>query len=154
VAAAGDGHDVTEDLRALCRDAQALLGHRLFTVMLHESALARNRRVFSSDPARWPVGGWKPVRDSAWSQRLFAEGLPFLCRTPSEIRATFPDHEAILALGLGSALNLPVRAAGRTLGALNLLHVEGHYTAADAQRGAALAMRALPVLGGLRDSTG
>ncbi len=37
--------------------AAAPVGHRLCMVMRHDAALARNRRVFSSDPQNWPAGG-------------------------------------------------------------------------------------------------
>jgi hypothetical protein len=123
--------------------AAALLGHRLCTVMRHDAALGRNRRVFSSDPANWPVGGWKAVSDTAWSRALLAEGRPWLCRDEAEIAATFPDHALILSRGLGSSLNLPIRRGGATLGALNLLHVAGHFAEEHADRGVAW-------LGGLR----
>ncbi len=111
--------------------------------MRHDAARGRNRRVFSSDPAHWPVGGWKPVSDTAWSRALLDDGRPWLCRDEAEIAATFPDAALILARGLGSSLNLPIRRDGKTLGALNLLHVAGHYGDDHAARGAAW-------LGGLR----
>ena len=49
-------------------------------------------------------------------------------------------------MGLGSALNLPVRWQGRTLGALNLLHEAGWYSEADIPTGQIFAALAVPAL--------
>ena len=49
------------------------------------------------------------------------------CADADAIRAAFPDHELILSLGCESAVNVPVRWNGRTLGSLNLLHEAGWY---------------------------
>lgn len=124
-------------------EAAALLGHRLCTVMRHDPVAKLNRRVFSSDPERWPVGGWKPVPDAAWARAMLDKGRPWLCRDAADITATFPDAALILSRGLGSSPNLPIRRGGRTLGALNLLHAAGHFAEEHAERGVAW-------LGGLR----
>ena len=61
------------------------------------------------------------------------------------IEAAFADHALILAAGCGSCLNMPVRVDGRTIGALNLLHVAGHYAGTDLDRLAGLADAAAPL---------
>lgn len=123
------------------------IGHRLFTVMRHDATGARNRRIHSSDPAAYPVSGFKPVNwEHPWTRRLLVEGRPWIGRENADIVWAFPDHEKILAMGLGSALNLPVRWNGRTLGSLNLLHAPAHFTEADAETGALFAALAVPAL--------
>jgi hypothetical protein len=123
------------------------IGHRLFTIMRHDPAIGRNRRVYSSDPAAYPVSGSKPVNwDHPWSQRLLGEGRPWIGRDAADIVWAFPDHQKIAAMGLVSAMNVPVRWNGRTLGTLNLLHGAAHYTEADAETGALFAALAVPAL--------
>lgn len=123
------------------------IGHRLFTIMRHDAAGGRNRRVHSSDAASYPVSGYKPVNwEHPWAQRLLVEGLPWIGRNAADIAWAYPDHEKIAALGLESAMNLPVRWAGRTLGTVNLLHGAGHFTEADAGIGLVFATLAAPAL--------
>jgi hypothetical protein len=64
------------------------------------------------------------------------------------MRFAYPDFAALEAVGLGSGLNLPVRAAGRTLGVLNLLHAAGWYAEADFVTGLVFAGLAVPLLWG------
>jgi len=51
-----------------------------------------------------------------------------LCRTRDECRAAIFDFALIDQLGCESAVNVPVRADGRTIGSLKLLHEAGWYT--------------------------
>lgn len=123
------------------------IGHRLFTIMRHDPGMGRNRRVYSSNPAAYPVSGFKPVNWShPWSQRLLGEGLPWIGRDAADVAWAYPDHEKIAALGLASAMNLPVRWNGHTLGTLNLLHGEAHFTEAHAATGAVFAAMAVAAL--------
>jgi GAF domain-containing protein len=122
------------------------IGHRLFTIMRHDAAGGRNTRIHSSHPLEYPTGGAKPVRPTAWTQQLLVEGRPFIGADAAAIRATFPDHATILALGCESVLNLPVLWNGRVLGTVNLLHRAHHYVPHHAEIGMALAAWAAPAL--------
>lgn len=130
----------------LQRGAGTLLGHRLFSVMRHDAAGGWNARIHSSQPRHYPAGGRKPVQPGPWAECLFRRGEPWLCRDLAAVRATFPDHALIEALGCGAALNLPVRWQGRTLGTVNLLDAEGSYGPEDVPAGVVLAGLAAPVL--------
>jgi hypothetical protein len=126
------------------------IGHRLFTVMRHDPVAGRNRRVHTSDPVAYPVSGFKPVTlDHPWARRLLLEGRPWIGRDARDIAWAFPDHARIAAMGLESAMNLPVRLGGRTLGAINLLHEAGHYTETDSEVGMLFAALAVPALLGM-----
>jgi GAF domain-containing protein len=125
---------------------QATIGHRLFTIMLHDAAAQQNARIHTSHPREYPVGGRKPVIERPWTTQVLRQGRPFIGNDADAIRATFADHELILSLGCESVLNLPVRWDGRTLGTVNLLHQAGHFTEAHAQAGMALAALAAPTL--------
>lgn len=125
----------------------ACIGHRLFTIMRHDAAAGCNRRVHSSDAEAYPVSGFKPVNWAhPWTQRVLVEGRAWLGRDAADIAWAYPDHEKIVAMGLGSAMNLPVRWNGRPLGSVNLLHAAGHFTEEDAALGAVFAALAAPAL--------
>lgn len=134
-------------LTALDEALAESIGHRLFTIMRHDPVKGRNRRIYSSDAAAYPVSGFKPVNwEHPWSQRLLREGMPWIGRDAADIVWAYPDHQTISALGLASAMNLPVRWNGRTLGTLNLLHRAAYFTEADAETGALFAALAVPAL--------
>jgi hypothetical protein len=81
-----------------------------------------------------------------WAQRVLVAGESWIGRDEADIAWAYPDHEKIAAMGLRSAMNLPVRWNGATLGTVNLLHDAGHYTEADAALGTVFAALAVPVL--------
>ena len=126
----------------------ACIGHRLFTIMRHDAAAGCNERVHSSLPEAWPVGGRKPVRwDHPWTERLLRRGEAWTGEGEAAMRWAYPDHALIAAHGLTTAMNLPVRWAGGTLGALNLLRrEEGAYGEADLALGTVFAALAVPAL--------
>lgn len=104
-------------------------GHRLFTVLVIDWERGENRRIYSSAPSVYPSGGAKPLRiDSEFYRNVVSAGQSRLCRTREECRAAFPDYDLIEQLGCESAINLPIRSNGETLGSLNLLHKAGWYT--------------------------
>ena len=85
-------------------------------------------RHYSSAPLAYPPGGAKPiVPGGEFHARVIEAGEPRFCADADAIRAAFPDHALILSLGCESAVNVPVRWNGRTLGSLNLLHEAGWY---------------------------
>jgi len=114
-------------LRALDRALAAVPGHILFTVLVHHPGRRENERFYTNMPEAYPVGGCKPVTDSAWMRRVIEAGQPYIGRTRDDIKDVFFDHELIWSLGCESVLNMPVRWAGETLGTLNLLHRAGFY---------------------------
>lgn len=140
--------DQPEAFFSRLQDAMAdAIGHRLFTIMRHDADAGRNRRVFSSDPTAYPVSGFKPVDwQHPWARRLLVEGRAWVGRDAADIAWAYPDHEKIAGMGLASAMNLPVRWSGRTLGTVNLLHGPGHFTEADVEIGAIFAALAVPAL--------
>jgi len=132
--------------RALDVAMAASVGHILFTVLVHHPGLRQSERRYSNKPTEYPVGGRKPVTDSAWMQQVIGRGEPYIGRTRDDIRAVFYDHELILSLGCESVLNIPVRWRGETLGTVNLLHRVGWYGEAHVPNARRLAPLALPAL--------
>ena len=105
-----------------------LVGWRLLTVMALDPARGEAARVHTSAPEAYPVGGRKPLGSlTAWGAHVIEGRRPWIARSMDDIRAAFPDHEAIAALGCASCLNVPVLDGGTVVGTVNLLHEEGWY---------------------------
>ena len=132
--------------RALDRAMGAVIGHKLFTVLLHHAGARESERRYTNQPAAYPVGGRKPVTASPWTERLFTERRPYIGRSAQDIRTVFFDHELILSLGCASVLNVPVVWNGRTLGSINLLHEAGWYDDDDLPVAETFAALATPAL--------
>ena len=111
---------------------QEVIGHRLFTLMRVHEAEAQVERIYSSDPAAYPVGGRKEKRGTRWSRVVLDRGEVFIARNPDEVRAAFADHELIFSLGIGSIMNVPLAYRGRRLGTMNISHEAGWFVDADA----------------------
>lgn len=134
-------------LRALDLALREHPGHRLFTVLAIDAARRESRRLYSSAPGSYPCQGTKPLRtDSDFYRRVLLAGEPRICRDEAACRAAFPDHELIASLGCASAVNVPVRWNGLTLGSLNLLHQADWYADACLPVLAVYAALAVPIL--------
>jgi hypothetical protein len=112
------------DLHLAC----AALGTRLFTVTALDDRAAVHRRAYTSHPVEYPLQGTKPLDKDAWYEACVAARQPFVANTPAEFEAHFFDHALIVSLGLGSCVNLPVKARGEVQGTVNLLAEAGHFT--------------------------
>jgi GAF domain-containing protein len=113
--------------RAMDAAMQALIGYKLFTMMVVAPPGDRVRRVYSTNPGAYPVGGFKDNRATPWGKVVIDERKPYIGRNAADIRWAFADHELIGSLGLASVLNVPVAWNGTCIGTLNLLHGAGHY---------------------------
>lgn len=111
--------------RALEQATQALVGHRLFTLLYVDGADVA--RVWSSHPKDYPTTGRKTMGATPWGKQVLSERRAFLGRDMEAIRWAFYDHELIASLGCGSAINIPVVYDGATIGTMNLLDAEFAY---------------------------
>jgi GAF domain-containing protein len=126
------------------RDA---IGVRLFTVLAWVPERRALRRVHSSHPAEYPVGGEKTVEVAAgWLARCITAQQPYFGPDRAAVREIFADHDLIESLGCGSIINVPVIAGGRTLGVLNILDAEGAYDENSVHVAESLAPLAAPAL--------
>jgi hypothetical protein len=122
----------------------AVLGHKLFTVMLYHGETGESERVYTNQPAAYPIGGRKTMNPTPWAQQVIHEQRAYLGKNADDIRAVFFDWELIASLGCASVLNLPVVHDGRLLGTINLLHEARWYDEEDISVGAAFASLAAP----------
>ena len=125
---------------------QDVIGHRLFTLMKVHEADSEVERIYSSNPAAYPVGGRKEKRGTPWSRVVLDRGEVFIARTPEEVREAFSDYELIFSLGIGSIMNIPLAYRGRCLGTMNISHESGWFTETDAAVGRLIAPFVVPSL--------
>lgn len=128
--------------RAMEAETKRLVGHTLFTLLYVDGAEVA--RVHSNMPEAYPVSGRKPMGPTPWGAHVIAGRKPYLGRDMAAIRWAFFDHELIASLGCGSVINIPIVYDGATIGTMNLLDAEHHYTEADVPKVAALAPMLIP----------
>ena len=138
--------DSQTSLRAIDALAQRIFGHKLFTLMRHLAASNEVERIYSSNPAAYPVGGRKQKQGTTWSRIVLSEGRPFIARNEDELRANFPDHEQILSLGVGSIMNVPLMFKGQCVGTMNVSGDAGQYGEEDFHSGRILAGLTVPFM--------
>lgn len=125
---------------------QEVIGHRLFTLMRVHEAACEVERIYSSNPAAYPVGGRKQKAGTPWSAAVLDRGEVFIARTPDEVRGAFSDHALIASLGIGSIMNIPLAYRGRRLGTMNVSHEARWFTGQDAEAGRLIAPLLVPSL--------
>lgn len=125
---------------------QAVIGHRLFTVLRVDAAGTEVERVYSSNTVAYPVGGRKRKQGTPWSRVVLERGEVFVARTPDEVRDTFDDHALIFSLGIGSIMNVPIGFRGRVLGTMNISHDADWFRDEHAAAGRLIASVLVPAL--------
>ena len=135
------------DLRDVEDKVRESVGVRLFTVLAWIPERQALRRVHSSDPERYPVGGEKTVEVArGWLARCIEAGEPYFGPDRAAVREVFADHELIESLGCGAIVNVPVMDGDEVLGVLNILDAEGSYDEESVAVAASLAPLAVPAL--------
>lgn len=105
----------------------ATIGYKLLTAFRYVEANTQVERIYSSDPATYPVGGRKAIVEYPVNQAALARGETFLAADEAAVRSTYADWPRILSLGIGSILNVAIRHGGRNLGAINISHEAGWF---------------------------
>jgi hypothetical protein len=135
------------DLSTVEQRVTEAIGVRLFTVLAWIPERRAMRRVHSSHPEQYPVGGEKTVEIAAgWLEQCIEKQQPYLGADRAAVREVFADAELIDSLGCGAVINVPVVDGGKTLGALNILDAEGSYDETSVAAAVGLAPLAVPAL--------
>jgi GAF domain-containing protein len=129
---------------AIEAEAQALVGHRLFTLLYVDGQDVA--RIYSSNAVAYPVSGRKTMGPTPWGTHVLIEKRPYLGRDAAAIRWAFFDHELIASLGLGSVINIPIVYDGHAIGTMNLLDAEHHYKETHVPVVAELAFALVPAM--------
>ncbi|WP_181774359.1 GAF domain-containing protein [Amycolatopsis pittospori] len=144
---------MTVSLSTVEDKTRATIGVRLFTVLAWVPERKALRRVHSSHPREYPVGGEKTVEVAAgWLARCITGQEPYFGPDRAAVREIFADHDLIAGLGCGAVINVPVVDDGRTLGVLNILDAEGSYDDASVEAARSLAPLAVPALRELKET--
>ncbi|ABM08048.1 conserved hypothetical protein [Paenarthrobacter aurescens TC1] len=112
------------------RAMQQKPGVILFTALQWIPQRSSLKRLFTSHPADYPVGGEKTVEISpGWLGTVIEDKKPFLAPDLEALREVFSDSQLIQQLGCGAVINVPVLdQQHNVVGVLALLDAEGKYT--------------------------
>lgn len=97
----------------------------LVTLLRWDKGQRELRRVWTSDPGRYPVGGTKSFEPQPRWLVECLQGRPFLGPSQADVREAFDDHELIASAGCGSFAALPVMDDGRLAAVMSVLGPEG-----------------------------
>ena len=104
--------------RAVEAATRELIGHKLFTILVRREGGEEVERVYTSNPAAYPVQGRKRMGPTPWGALVLDQKQTFLGPDKAAIRWAFPDHELIESLGLGAVINVTAIQGGEVLGTL------------------------------------
>ncbi|MGT2509581.1 GAF domain-containing protein [Cupriavidus basilensis] len=79
------------------------------------------RRIFSTVPEAYPVGGWKHLSGSDWSRHVLDRGETLVATGDVALARYFPDHALLRSLGARTLVNVPVVVCSKTVGAFAFL---------------------------------
>lgn len=127
--AAAEQRDPAAVFRAAEAASAALIGHRLFTALFVVADGTEVERIYSSDPAAYPLTGRKQMGPTPWGEHVLKQARPWLGNDMDAIRWAFPDHARIESLGCGACINIPVREGGVVVGTMNILDAAGSFAA-------------------------
>ena len=104
----------------------------------------RLRRIWSSQPVAYPVGGGKTKTLTPWSRQLLVQGQVFVGEGDEALAAVFDDHARIAALGLHAVVNVPLLRGGRCAATFNVLGARPKWQPRDIATVELLALLATP----------
>lgn len=104
----------------------------------------RLRRIWSSRPDAYPVGGGKTKTLTSWSRQLLVQGEVFVGEGDASLASVFDDHARIASLGLHAVVNVPLLRDGRCVATFNVLGTRPAWLAGEVAAIELLALLATP----------
>ncbi len=138
------GADAAGTFAAVGAATSALLGPGLLTINAYAPATSEVVRLWSSDPASYPVGGRKSKGDTPWTRQVLHRGEVYVGEGDAALAEVFDDVETIRGLGLSAVVNVPVCQHGRCVGTFNFLAARHAWTPVEVTTLRLLAQLALP----------
>ena len=140
------GPDAVATWAAIDALTARLYDHRLFTALKHMPETQEVERLYSSQPAAYPVGGRKKKQDTHWGKKTIDQGELYICHGRADIERTFFDHTLILSMGIGGMVNVPVMLLGRCVASLSISTVGDRFSESDRPELTVLAGLCLPLV--------
>jgi GAF domain-containing protein len=104
----------------------------------------RLRRIWSSRPDAYPVGGGKTKTLTPWSRQLLERGEVFVGEGDAALARVFDDHARIASLDLHAVVNVPLLRDGRCAATFNVLGTRAQWQAGEIATIELLALLATP----------
>ncbi|MCF4098870.1 GAF domain-containing protein [Maritalea mediterranea] len=133
----------TKMFELLEQDVQSKISAKLVTLMWLDYPAGRARRIYTNRPDLYPTKDSKPISTNPWYEHVIVGQNTFVANTLDEMDEQFTDKDFFAAHGCASVLNMPVVINGKTVGSLNLLHEENHFTPARVERTKELVLTAM-----------
>lgn len=145
-AVAAEAADPRQILIAVEALSRKVLGYKGATMFRYVPETEEVERIHSSDLTAYPIGGRKKIAAYPVNQAVLARGEIYVAAGKEAVKGTYKDFEKIFALGVTSIMNVPVRLAGRNIGAMNVFGTEGQFDAAAKLKGRVLAGLMVPAI--------
>ncbi|TDQ66731.1 GAF domain-containing protein [Maritalea mobilis] len=110
------------------QEVQDKVGAKLVTLMWLDFEAGRARRIYTNRPDLYPTDDSKPITINPWHEHVIINKNTFVANSLDEMDEQFADKDFFSAHGCSSVLNMPVVINGKTVGSLNLLHEDNHFT--------------------------
>lgn len=104
----------------------------------------RLRRIWSSQPGTYPVGGGKTKTRTPWTRQLLEQGQVFVGEGDAALASVFEDHARIASLGLRAVVNVPLLRQGRCVATFNVLGPGAHWQPGQVAAARLLGLLATP----------
>ena len=104
---------------------------KLLTISLIDMTNRKAKRLYSSNPSAYAIGGFKDIEDTYWTDTVLKQQQVFIGHTIERLAEFFFDHQLIASLGLGSVINWPIIFNQQVVGTINLLAEAGSYQDQD-----------------------
>lgn len=139
-----------EALGLLNQTRATVLGEGMLTVNLDVTTPQdppgeiRLQRIWSSEPAAYPVGGGKTKTRTPWTRQLLEQGKVFVGEGDQALAQVFDDHARIASLNLHAVVNVPITRGGRCVATFNVLGRQSSWQAREIAAIRLLALLAAP----------
>jgi hypothetical protein len=133
-------------MEAVRQATLTMVGPGLLTINAWHARTAEIERLWSSDPAAYPVGGRKIKGDTTWTRQLLVRGEVFVGEGDAALAAVFDDIAVIRRLGLNGVVNVPLCHRGAVIGTFNYLASVQTWTAEEIATLRVLGQFAMPAV--------
>lgn len=104
------------------------------------------KRIWTSEPDAYPVGGAKRKTPTRWTRQLLERCEVFVGEGDDALAEAFDDHRRIAALDMHSVVNVPIIRDGRCVATFNVLGRNTHWQRHEIGAIRVLALLAAPHL--------